>query len=166
MLPAHNADQRASIRKNKLRQIIKDGGNVIDGWCANPNAHATEIYAHSGWGSVTVDLQHGPVANREDALGRGSGAAPGPSELIHRHATSGTMWQDGETSVGSYRRFRGLTSCPCASWWSLRSNLRRQCTGSEPTQPANLGRCLRAQHNGAVFSLSGRRCLNFHRRLA
>lgn len=49
------------MRKNKLRQIIKDGGNVINGWCAIPNAYATEVYAHCGWDSVTIDLQHGPV---------------------------------------------------------------------------------------------------------
>ncbi len=49
------------MRKNKLRQIIKDGGTIVNGWCAIPNSYAAEVYAHCGWDSVTIDLQHGPV---------------------------------------------------------------------------------------------------------
>lgn len=49
------------MRKNKIRQIIKDGGKVINGWCAIPNSYSAEVYAHCGWDSVTIDLQHGPV---------------------------------------------------------------------------------------------------------
>ncbi|MFM9941640.1 MAG: HpcH/HpaI aldolase family protein [Hyphomicrobiaceae bacterium] len=49
------------MRKNNVRQIIKDGGNVINGWCAIPDSYAAEVYAHQGWDSVTIDLQHGPV---------------------------------------------------------------------------------------------------------
>ncbi len=49
------------MRKNKLRKIIKDGGTIVNGWCAIPNSYAAEVYAHSGWDSVTIDLQHGPV---------------------------------------------------------------------------------------------------------
>ncbi len=49
------------MRPNKLRQIVKDGGKIINGWCAIPNAYSAEVYAHCGWDSVTIDLQHGPV---------------------------------------------------------------------------------------------------------
>lgn len=49
------------MRKNKLRQIAKSGANIINGWCAIPDSYAAEVYAHSGWDSVTIDLQHGPV---------------------------------------------------------------------------------------------------------
>ena len=49
------------MRKNTVRQIIKDGGRVINGWCAIPDSYAAEVYAHAGWDSVTIDLQHGPV---------------------------------------------------------------------------------------------------------
>lgn len=49
------------MRKNTLRKIIKDGGHVINGWCAIPDSYAAEVYAHQGWDSVTIDLQHGPV---------------------------------------------------------------------------------------------------------
>jgi 4-hydroxy-2-oxoheptanedioate aldolase len=49
------------MRKNKLRQIVKDGGRIINGWCAIPNSYSAEVYSHCGWDSVTIDLQHGPV---------------------------------------------------------------------------------------------------------
>jgi 4-hydroxy-2-oxoheptanedioate aldolase len=49
------------MRKNKLRKIIKDGGTIVNGWCAIPNSYSAEVYAHCGWDSVTIDLQHGPV---------------------------------------------------------------------------------------------------------
>jgi len=49
------------MRKNKLRQIAKDGGKIVNGWCAIPNSYAAEVYSHCGWDSVTIDLQHGPI---------------------------------------------------------------------------------------------------------
>ena len=49
------------MRKNTIRKIIKDGGHVINGWCAIPDSYSAEVYAHAGWDSVTIDLQHGPV---------------------------------------------------------------------------------------------------------
>ena len=49
------------MRANNIRKIIKDGGKVINGWCAIPDSYAAEVYAHQGWDSVTIDLQHGPV---------------------------------------------------------------------------------------------------------
>ncbi|MBS0244481.1 MAG: 2,4-dihydroxyhept-2-ene-1,7-dioic acid aldolase [Proteobacteria bacterium] len=49
------------MRKNKIRETLKNGGTVVNGWCAIPNAYAAEVYAHAGWDSVTLDLQHGPI---------------------------------------------------------------------------------------------------------
>ncbi len=49
------------MRKNRLKQIIKDGGRIVNGWCAIPSSYAAEIYSHCGWDSVTLDLQHGPI---------------------------------------------------------------------------------------------------------
>lgn len=49
------------MRANNIKKIIKDGGKVINGWCAIPDSYAAEVYAHQGWDSVTIDLQHGPV---------------------------------------------------------------------------------------------------------
>ncbi|MGH6814726.1 MAG: HpcH/HpaI aldolase family protein, partial [Hyphomicrobiaceae bacterium] len=49
------------MRRNAIKKILAEGGRVINGWAAIPNSYATEVYAHQGWDSVTVDLQHGPV---------------------------------------------------------------------------------------------------------
>lgn len=49
------------MRKNKIREIVKSGGTVINGWCSIPDSYSAEVYAHQGWDSVTIDLQHGPV---------------------------------------------------------------------------------------------------------
>jgi 4-hydroxy-2-oxoheptanedioate aldolase len=49
------------MRKNAIRKIVKEGGRVINGWCAIPSSYAAEVYAHQGWDSVTIDLQHGPI---------------------------------------------------------------------------------------------------------
>ncbi len=49
------------MRKNKLREIARSGGTIINGWCAIPDSYAAEVYSHCGWDSVTIDLQHGPV---------------------------------------------------------------------------------------------------------
>ncbi len=49
------------MRKNNIRKILKDGGRIVNGWMAIPDSYAAEVYAHQGWDSVTIDLQHGPV---------------------------------------------------------------------------------------------------------
>ncbi len=49
------------MRKNKLKQIFKDGKAVINGWCQIPNSFSAEVMAHMGWDSLTVDMQHGVV---------------------------------------------------------------------------------------------------------
>jgi 4-hydroxy-2-oxoheptanedioate aldolase len=47
------------MRKNKLKEKIAAGERAVNGWVAIPNAYSTEVYAASGWDSVTIDLQHG-----------------------------------------------------------------------------------------------------------
>jgi len=49
------------VRVNKLREIWKAGGNVVNGWCGIPSGIATEAMVQGGWDSLTVDLQHGLV---------------------------------------------------------------------------------------------------------
>ena len=50
------------MRPNELRKICQNGGTVLNGWLAIANSYSAELMAHQGWDSVTVDLQHGPVA--------------------------------------------------------------------------------------------------------
>ena len=45
------------MRKNKVKQMMKDGKPVINGWCAIPSTASAEAMAHQGWDSLTVDMQ-------------------------------------------------------------------------------------------------------------
>ena len=47
------------MRKNKIKQMMKEGKPVINGWCAIPSTASAEAMAHQGWDSLTIDMQHG-----------------------------------------------------------------------------------------------------------
>ena len=49
------------MRKNKIKEMMKAGKPVINGWCAIPSTASTEAMAHQGWDSLTIDMQHGLV---------------------------------------------------------------------------------------------------------
>ena len=49
------------MRANRLREIWKSGGNVVNGWCGIPSGIAAEAMVQGGWDSLTIDLQHGLV---------------------------------------------------------------------------------------------------------
>ena len=49
------------MRKNKLKQMFKEGVPIINGWLQIPSAFSAEVMAHQGWDSCTIDMQHGVV---------------------------------------------------------------------------------------------------------
>lgn len=49
------------MRPNTIRSIWQGGGCVLNGWLHLPDPLAAEAMAHSGWDSLTIDLQHGVV---------------------------------------------------------------------------------------------------------
>ncbi len=49
------------MRENRLRSLWKSGGAAVNGWLAIPNGFATEVMAHQGWDTLTIDVQHGVV---------------------------------------------------------------------------------------------------------
>ncbi len=49
------------MRKNKVKQMMADGKPVVNGWLQIPTTVSTEMMAHQGWDSLTVDMQHGLV---------------------------------------------------------------------------------------------------------
>jgi 4-hydroxy-2-oxoheptanedioate aldolase len=49
------------MRENRLRTIWQQGGAVLNGWLAIPNAFSAETMAHQGWDALTIDMQHGVV---------------------------------------------------------------------------------------------------------
>ena len=49
------------IRPNRIRGITEAGGAVVNGWLALPSAFSAELMAHTGWDSLTIDMQHGLI---------------------------------------------------------------------------------------------------------
>ncbi len=49
------------MRTNRLREIWRSGGAVVNGWLAIASAFSAETMAHQGWDSLTLDLQHGVI---------------------------------------------------------------------------------------------------------
>jgi 4-hydroxy-2-oxoheptanedioate aldolase len=49
------------MRENKLRTLWASGRAATNVWCHIPSSYATELIAHQGWDSLTVDTQHGPI---------------------------------------------------------------------------------------------------------
>lgn len=47
------------MRANRLREAWAAGRAVTNCWLTLPGSLATEILAHQGWDSLTIDLQHG-----------------------------------------------------------------------------------------------------------
>ena len=49
------------MRKNKLKQIFKEGKAAVNGWLQIPSSFSAEVMAHQGWDSLTIDMQHGVI---------------------------------------------------------------------------------------------------------
>ena len=49
------------MRKNKLKDIFKQGGSAINGWLQIPNSFTAELMANQSWDSLTLDMQHGVI---------------------------------------------------------------------------------------------------------
>jgi 4-hydroxy-2-oxoheptanedioate aldolase len=49
------------MRPNRLRQLWQQGQTAFNGWLAIPSSFSAETMAHTGWDTLTVDLQHGLV---------------------------------------------------------------------------------------------------------
>ena len=55
------------MRKNKIKQIFKEGNSAVNGWLQIPSSFSAEVMAHQGWDSLTIDMQHG-VIDYQNAL--------------------------------------------------------------------------------------------------
>src|SRR5258708_6471515 len=72
--------EEATMRPNKVREIWRAGGHVLNGWGGIPNGFSAEIMAHVGWGSLVVGIYVGP-----SDLSTSLGHAPGldkPDEFM------------------------------------------------------------------------------------
>jgi 4-hydroxy-2-oxoheptanedioate aldolase len=55
------------MRKNKLKELWQEGKTAINAWLTIPNAWTAETIAHTGFDSITIDMQHG-LADYQTAL--------------------------------------------------------------------------------------------------
>ena len=53
------------MRKNKLKELFKEGKAVINGWLEIPSSFSTEVMSHQGWDSLTIDMQHGAISHSD-----------------------------------------------------------------------------------------------------
>ncbi|HJW40056.1 MAG TPA: aldolase/citrate lyase family protein [Rhizomicrobium sp.] len=53
------------MRPNRLREAWAQGRAVTNVWLTLPGTLATEIIAHQGWDSLTVDMQHGQAGHAD-----------------------------------------------------------------------------------------------------
>ena len=44
------------MRKNKVKEMMKAGKPVINGWLQIPSTVSAEVMAHQGWDSLTIDM--------------------------------------------------------------------------------------------------------------
>ena len=49
----------SKMRKNKLKQLWKEGKTAINAWLTIPSAWTAETMAHTGFDAITIDMQHG-----------------------------------------------------------------------------------------------------------
>ena len=49
------------MRKNKLKEIFKEGKSAVNGWLQIPNSFTAELMANQNWDSLTLDMQHGII---------------------------------------------------------------------------------------------------------
>ena len=61
MLTRKPTSKGPAMRENGLRKIWASGKAATNVWATIPSSYSTEIIAHQGWDSITVDTQHGVV---------------------------------------------------------------------------------------------------------
>lgn len=49
------------MRRNIIRDVLRSGDAVVNGWLSIDSAYSAELMAHQGFGSLTVDMQHGLI---------------------------------------------------------------------------------------------------------
>ena len=49
------------MRPNKIKKMMRDGEQIINGWLQIPSSFSAEVMSHQGWDSLTIDMQHGVI---------------------------------------------------------------------------------------------------------
>lgn len=51
------------MKKNRVKELWKQGKPAVQGWCATANPYIAEMMAHAGFDAVVIDWQHGVGAS-------------------------------------------------------------------------------------------------------
>ena len=44
------------MRPNKIKKMMRDGEQIINGWLQIPSSFSAEVMSHQGWDSLTIDM--------------------------------------------------------------------------------------------------------------
>ena len=47
--------------ENKLKHLLQQGKPVVNAWLTIPCAFTAELFSHSGYDALTLDMQHGLI---------------------------------------------------------------------------------------------------------
>lgn len=56
------------MKKNRVRELWKQGQPAVQGWCSTGNPYIAELLAHAGFDAVVIDWQHGVGVGHESVL--------------------------------------------------------------------------------------------------
>ncbi len=53
------------MRAVQARDVLAQGGVVLNGWSVIPGGFLAEVMASLGWDALTIDMQHGIIGQQE-----------------------------------------------------------------------------------------------------
>lgn len=53
------------MKKNRVRELWKQGKPAVQGWCSTGNPYIAEMMGHAGFDAVVIDWQHGVAVGQE-----------------------------------------------------------------------------------------------------
>jgi len=56
------------MKKNRVKELWKQGKPAVQGWCSTGNPYIAELLAHAGFDAVVLDWQHGVGVGHESVL--------------------------------------------------------------------------------------------------
>lgn len=56
------------MKKNRVRELWKQGKPAVQGWCGTGNPYIAEMMAHAGFDAVVIDWQHGVGVSQESIV--------------------------------------------------------------------------------------------------
>jgi 4-hydroxy-2-oxoheptanedioate aldolase len=65
---SHAHVEEDGVKKNRVKELWKQGKPAVQGWCSTANPYIAEMMAHAGFDAVVIDWQHGVGASQESVV--------------------------------------------------------------------------------------------------